>query len=214
MIRLAEPYFEDEDKKAVLDVLDSGWLVQGKRVQEFEELTASYVGTQHAIAVNSGTSAIYLALLALGIGPGDEVITSDFTFPATTNAIELTGAKPVLVDIDIATYNIDVSQIEGKISEKTRAIMPVHLFGQMANMEPILKLAKEKGLSVVEDAAPALGAKQTIADSIKMAGAIGDLGCFSFHPRKTITTGEGGMITTNNDYLADKLRKLRNHGQQ
>lgn len=212
MIRLTIPEFDNEEIEAVKEVLNSGWLTQGEKVKRFEELVADYVGTRYAIAVNSGTSALYLSLLSLGIGVGDEVITSDFTFIATANVIELAGAKPVFVDINLDTYNLGVPQIEAKITERTKAIMPVHLFGQVADMKPILELASKYSLKIVEDAAPALGATHELNDEVKQAGSFGDLGCFSFHPRKVITTGEGGMIVTNNDELAFRLLKLRNHG--
>lgn len=212
MIRLVVPELGDEETRAVREVMDSGYLVQGKKVAEFEALVAGYVGSKYGVAVNSGTSALHLSLLALGIGQGDEVITSDFTFPATANAIELTGAKAVLVDIDLNTYNIDVGQIERKLSDRTKAIVPVHIFGLMADMEPILDLAHRYDLRVIEDAACALGATCVIKGETRYAGSLGDLGCFSFHPRKNITTGEGGMVVTDNSELAQEIRELRNHG--
>lgn len=214
MIRLTIPEFANEEIEGVKEVLNSGWLIQGEKVKRFEELVAHYVGTRHAIAVNSGTSALYLSLLSLGLAEGDEVITSDFTFTATANVIELVGAKPVFVDINLDTYNLDVTQIEAKITERTKAIMPVHLCGQVADMKAILRSAEKHNLKIVEDAAPALGATYKMNGEMRKAGSFGDLGCFSFHPRKVITTGEGGMITTNNDGLADSLRKLRNHGME
>jgi len=212
MIRLVIPEIDDEEIKVVKEVLDSGWLVQGERVKQFEELVAAYVGTRYAVAVNSGTSALHLSLLSLGITNGDEVITSDFTFPATANVIELVGARPVFVDIDPDTYNLDVNQIEGKISERTKAIMPVHLFGQVTDIKPILELARKYNLKIIEDAAPALGATCEVDGKTRQAGSFGDLGCFSFHPRKVITTGEGGIIATDNLELDSILRSLRNHG--
>lgn len=212
MIRLVVPEVGEEDIRAVKEVIDSGNLVQGKKVEEFEHLVAEYVGTKYAVAVNSGTSALHLSLLSLGIGEGDEVITSDFTFPATANVIELSGAKPEFVDIDLNTYNIDVDQIEGKISSVTRAIIPVHIFGLMADMEAIFNLARKYDLNVIEDAACALGATCVIKGKTRYAGSLGDVGCYSFHPRKNITTGEGGMVVTDNGKLAQRLRELRNHG--
>lgn len=214
MIRLTIPEIDDDEIQAVKEVLDSGWLIQGEKVKRFEQLVADYVGTRHAVAVNSGTSALHLSLLSLGLAKGDEVITSDFTFPATANVIELVGAKPVFVDINLDTYNLDAAQLEAKITQRTKVITPVHLFGQAADMKPILELARKHNLKIVEDAAPALGATCKVNGEAGQAGSFGDLGCFSFHPRKVITTGEGGMITTNDDELAATLRKLRNHGME
>jgi len=214
MIRLTIPEIDSDEIQAVKEVLNSGWLIQGKKVRQFEELVAGYTGTKHAVAVNSGTSALYLSLLSLDLAEGDEVITSDFSFQATANIIELAGTRPVLVDIDLNTYNLDVNEIAAKITSRTRAIIPVHLFGQAANMQPVIELAKKYNLKIIEDAAPALGATCELNGKTKQAGSFGELGCFSFHPRKVITTGEGGMITTDDDKLVEKLRKLRNHGQE
>lgn len=208
MIRLIIPEIGDEEVQAVAEVLRSGYLVQGRQVEQFEQQVAAYVGVQHAVAVSSGTAALHLALAALEIGPGDEVIVPDFTFPATANVVALLGATPVLVDVDPATFNVQVDQILPAISPRTRAIMPVHLFGQPADMQPILDLAADHGLAVVEDAACALGARYRG----QPCGALGHMGCFSFHPRKVITTGEGGMVVTDDDALAARLRLLRNHG--
>jgi dTDP-4-amino-4,6-dideoxygalactose transaminase len=208
MIRLTIPEIGDEEIQAIADVLRSGYLVQGQHVQAFEQLVADYVGVRHAVAVSSGTAALHVALLALGVGPGDEVIVPDFTFPATANVVELVGAKPVLVDIDLDTFNIDVTQIRPAITQRTKGMLPVHLFGQPADMGPILDIADEYGLFVVEDAACALGASY----HGRKCGAMGVMGCFSFHPRKAITTGEGGMVVTDSDALAAQLRQLRNHG--
>jgi perosamine synthetase len=208
MMRLTIPEIGEEEIQAVVRVLRSGYLVQGEQVQEFERLVAEYVGVRYAVAVSSGTAALHLALLALGIGPGDEVIVPDFTFPATANVVELIGASPVLVDIDLTTFNIDATQIRPAITKRTKAIMPVHLFGQSADMEPVLHLAHEHDLFVIEDAACALGA----AYREHRCGTMGHVGCFSFHPRKAITTGEGGMVVTNDDAVAARLRQLRNHG--
>jgi dTDP-4-amino-4,6-dideoxygalactose transaminase len=208
MIRLTIPEIGEAEIQAVTTVLRSGYLVQGEQVREFERLVAEYVGVRHAVAVSSGTAALHLALLALGVGPGDEVIVPDFTFPATASVVELVGAIPVLVDIDLATFNIDVTQILPAITRRTKAIMPVHLFGQPADMEPILHIAQEHGLFVIEDAACALGAEYRGC----RCGAMGLVGCFSFHPRKAITTGEGGMVVTNDDSVAERVRQWRNHG--
>jgi len=208
MIRLTFPEIGDEEIAAVAAVLRSGYLVQGQHVQAFEQRVAEAVGVPHAVAVSSGTAALHLALLAAGIGPGDEVIVPDFTFPATANVVELVGARPVLVDVDLATFNVDVAQIRPAITRRTRAIMPVHLFGQPADMGPILELAAEHGLLVIEDAACALGAEY----HGRRCGGLGNAGCFSFHPRKAITTGEGGMVVTDDERLAGRVRQLRNHG--
>ena len=214
IIRLAVPEINSDEIEAATKVLSSGWLIQGEVVRKFEELVAGYVGAKYAIAVNSGTSALHLSLLSLGVTKEDEIITSDFTFPATANVIELVGAKPVLVDINLDTYNIEVTQIEARITKQTKAILPVHLFGQVANMKQIIEIAQRHNLKIIEDAAPALGSTYKLDGKVRKAGVSGDLGCFSFHPRKVITTGEGGMITTNDDELASKLRKLRNHGME
>jgi len=208
VIRLTIPEIGDEEIAAVAAVLRSGYLVQGQHVQAFEQRVAEAVGVRHAVAVSSGTAALHLALRAAGIGPGDEVIVPDFTFPATANVVELVGARPALVDIDLATFNVDVAQIRPAITRRTRAIMPVHLFGQPADMGPILALAAEHGLLVIEDAACALGAEY----HGRRCGGLGNAGCFSFHPRKTITTGEGGMVVTDDERLAGRVRQLRNHG--
>lgn len=210
MIRLSIPSIDKKEERAVAAVLKSGFLVQGKTVAHFEELVARYVGIKHAVAVSSGTSAIHLALLALNVGPGDEVIVPDYTFPATANAVELCGAKTVLADIDPATFNINPSGIERLITSKTKAIMPVHLFGQSADLDPVMRLARRHKIHVIEDAACTLGAQY----KGRMSGTIGDAGCYSFHPRKPVTTGEGGVVVTKNDSVARRLRLLRNHGME
>jgi len=208
MIRLAIPSIDYQEERAVQLVLRSGFLVQGKTVAQFEEAVASYLDVKYAVAVNSGTSALHLALLALDIGHGDEVIVPDYTFPATANVVELAGAKPVFVDIDPATFNINPKAVERCITKRTKAIIPVHLFGQSADLAPIMRLAKKYKLKVVEDAACVLGAEY----KGRKCGIIGDVGCFSFHPRKIITTGEGGMVVTDNSTVAGRLKILRNHG--
>jgi dTDP-4-amino-4,6-dideoxygalactose transaminase len=209
MIPVARPEIGQGEIQAVAEVLESGQLVQGARVMEFEAKVAAYLGTKHAVAVSSGTAALHLALLGLGIGPGDEVLVPDFTFPACANAVELTGAAPVLIDIDLATFNLDVASIRSALTPRTKALMPIHMFGQPADMDPVLAIAREKGLLVVEDAACALGSEYRG----RRCGGLADVGCISFHPRKVITTGEGGMLATNNLALAERLRVLRNHGQ-
>lgn len=210
-MRLAYPDLEFKEVKAQLkQVIDSGWLTKGPNTRELEDAISRYLNVKYAIAVSSGTAALHLCLLSLGIGPGDEVIVPDFTFPATCNAVELCGAKAVLTDIELDNFNIAPDEIKKKITGRTRAIIPVHQFGTPAQMEEILKISKKHNLHVIEDAACALGARH----SKKMCGAIGDLGCFSFHPRKIITTGEGGAITTNSLSLAKRLRLLREHGME
>jgi dTDP-4-amino-4,6-dideoxygalactose transaminase len=207
-IRLAMPFIDDDEFNEIRSVLTSGYLTQGPKVAEFEQMVAKYVRTKYAFAMSSCTTALHLSLVVLGIGPGDEVLVPDFTFPATANVVIQQGAIPVLVDINIDTFAIDVADAARKITPRTKAIMPVHPFGLSADMDPIMALAQEHNLKVVEDAATAIGA--TYKDHF--CGAIGNLGCFSFHPRKVITTGEGGMITTDDELLAEKIRLLRNHG--
>ena len=190
MIRLAKPEFSDETIRSVLSVIKSGDLVMGEYVSKVEQFLESYLNVENAVLVSSGTAALHLSLLSLGIGAGDEVIVPAFTFPATANMVEAVGAKPVFVDIALDDFCIDCEKIEASISSKTKAIIPVHAFGQPANMEAVLDIAKCHGLFVIEDAACALGAE---FENVKV-GAYGDLGCFSFHPRKAITTGEGGGL--------------------
>lgn len=209
MIPIAKPFIGDEEIKEVEAVLKSGFIAQGPKVAEFEEKFAEYIGTKHAIATSSGTTALHVALLCAGIGKGDEVITTPFTFAATANSILYVGAKPVFVDIDPKTYNINPEKIEEVITDKTKAIMPVHLYGQPADMDSICKIAKENDLKVIEDAAQAHGA---IYGGQK-AGSIGDMACFSFYPTKNMTTSEGGMITTNNNEFDKDARALRAHGE-
>lgn len=202
---------KDEIDAAMARVLESGQFVSGREVAAFEEEFAAYCGTRYAVALNSGTSALHLALLAAGIGPGDEVITVPFTFVATVAAIGYTGARPVFVDIDPRSYTIDVSQIEGAISERTKAILPVHLYGQPADLDPILTIAMRYGLLVIEDAAQAHGAQY----KSRRVGGIGNLGCFSFYPSKNMGAyGEGGIIVTSNAEYARAIRMLRDWGQE
>ena len=195
---------------AVLKVLESSEFVLGSEVASFEEEFAGCCGARHAVGVNSGTSALHLALLAAGVGPGDEVISVPFTFVATTAAIRYTGAKPVFVDIDPKTYNLNPREIEAKITERTRAILPVHLYGQPADMDPILAVAGKHNLIVIEDAAQAHGAEY----KGRRVGSIGDLGCFSFYPGKNLGAyGEGGMVVTGNPEYLRVIRMLRDWGQ-
>lgn len=217
MIRLTIPSIEADDIEAVRAVLESGYLVQGPRVAAMEEQIAAYLGIEHVVAVSSGTAALHLSLLALGVGRGDVVITTAYSWPATANVIELCGAKPVFVDIEPDTFNLSPDHLERTLAGlmgnpetagKVRAILPVHAFGQLADMPKILELAGRHGLPVIEDAACALGATW----QGRQAGTWGRMGCFSLHPRKAITTGEGGFITTADAGLARRLRTLRNHG--
>jgi dTDP-4-amino-4,6-dideoxygalactose transaminase len=203
-IPLLRPYFDLEELEEIKKVLDSGWVSQGPKVKEFEAKIAEYLGVRYAIAVTNCTSALHLSLLSIGIKEGDEVLVADYTFPATGHAVLYCGARPVFVDIDPKTYNIDPEVIEEKITDRTKAIIPVHTFGQPAEMDKIMDIAREYDLIVIEDAACALGAKY----KNKYAGTIGDIGCFSFHARKGITTGEGGMVIVNNKSLAEKIRSL------
>ena len=207
-IPLALPYFDEEEIEEIKEVLDSGWVSQGPKTKEFEEAFAKYVGAKYAIAVTNCTAALHLSLLAIGVGKGDEVLVADFTYPATGHAVLYCGAKPIFVDVDPKTYNMNPNLIEEKITEKTKAIIPVHIFGQPADMEPIMEIAEDYGLRVIEDAACAHGAKY----KNKFAGTIGDTGCFSFHARKGMTTGEGGMVVTNDRELADEIRSLSIYG--
>jgi dTDP-4-amino-4,6-dideoxygalactose transaminase len=217
MIRLTIPSIEEDDLQAAREALASGFLVQGVRVAEFEKSIASYVGVKHVIAVSNCTAALHLALLSLDVRPGDLVLVTTYSWLATANVIELCGAQPVFVDIQPDTFNMDpglLAKTLGRLmataetARRVKAILPVHTFGQMADMTAITKIAGQYGVPVIEDAACALGAKW----EERQAGTWGMMGCFSFHPRKAITTGEGGAITTNDDQLARKLRALRNHG--
>lgn len=209
------------DKKieqAVLKVLRSGQYILGKNVEKLEKAIADFVGTKYAVAVNSGSDALFLCLRALDIGEGDdfdEVITSPFTFSATAEAIVRCGAKPVFADIDSNTFNIDPLQIEKKITKRTKAIIPVHLFGQMADMNKIKHIAERNNLLVIEDAAQAFGAEYIVNNEWKKAGDVGIAGCFSFFPTKVLgACGDAGMITTDIGGLAEKIRLLRNHGME
>jgi len=199
-----------EIDRAIAEVIDSSAFAGGPFVARFEEEFAAFCHCKHAIGVGNGTDALWLALLAKGVGPGDEVITVPSTFMATAEAISYCGATPVFVDIDEDTYTMDPEKLEAAMSPWTKAIIPVHLFGQMADMDPILQFAHERGLAVVEDSAQAHGATY----KARTAGSIGDAGCFSFYPGKNLGAfGEAGAVTTNDDVLADRIRTLRDHGQ-
>lgn len=209
MIPISKPDISDAEKSAVMEVLDSGILAMGPRTAKFEQAFAEAFNIKHAIAVSSGTTALHIALLANGVGPGDEVITTPFTFAATVNAILYVGAKPVFVDIEEETFNIDLSQVEEKITPRTKAIMPIHLYGYMSDMDRMIAIAEKHGLKIIEDACQAVGA--TYKD--KFAGSFGT-GTFSFYATKNLMSGEGGMITTNDDQVAELSKMLRNHGMK
>jgi len=208
MIKLVRPEIPQTAIRELKRVLKSGNLVQGKYVQRFEREIEEYLSVKNVVVVSSGTAALHLSLLALDIKPGDEIILPVFTFPATANVIELVGAVPVFIDINESDFCINSTKIRDKINPKTKAIIPVHEFGQSANMHELLEIAKEFNLKLIEDAACALGTEY----NGNKVGTLGDIGCFSFHPRKAITTGEGGAIVTNNNLIAKKIRALRNHG--
>lgn len=208
-IPIAKPIIDEDEISAVTAVLRSGVIAQGRKVEEFEGAFAQFIGTKYAVAVNSGTAALHIALLAHGIGEGDEVITSPFTFIATANSILFTGAKPVFADIEEDSFNIAPDNIVEKITPQTKAIMPVHLYGQPCDMKRIMRIAQEYGLIIIEDACQAHGAEY----EGKKVGSFGT-GCFSFYPTKNMTTSEGGMITTNDKDIAEKARMIRSHGQR
>lgn len=198
----------ESEIQSVIEPLRSGWLVQGPKVREFEEKWSAFTGAKHSIAVTSCTTGLHLSLAALGLQPGDEVILPAFTWISTANVVEHLGGKVVFCDIDLATFNLDVEKLATLITNKTKAVLPVHLFGMPANMAPINTFAQAHQLYVIEDAACGFGSRY----HGQHVGTLGDAGVFSFHPRKAITTGEGGMITTQSDDLAIKLRRLRDHG--
>lgn len=201
-VRLARPPVGEAELAEIAAVLDDGQLTMGPRVLEFEELLARATETQHAIAVSSGTAALHVAVLAMGIGEGDEVLVPAYTFPATANVVALAGARPVLVDVDPVTMNIDAADAARRVTGRTKAVLAVHLFGRPARLEEL------PDVPVLEDAAGALGA----AHGGRPCGSLGLLACFSFHPRKIVTTGEGGAVTTDDPLLAERVRSLRHHG--
>lgn len=206
--RLAKPHISNKAYAEIKKVFSSGNLVQGKNVDLFEKKLADYLGADFAIVVSSGTAALHISLLAMGVGPGDDVVIPAYSFVATANVVEVLKANCIFVDINADDFCINAELIEEAVTPRTKIIMPVHEFGQAADMTKIMKVASEKNLDVVEDACCALGTEY----NAKKVGTFGDLGCFSFHPRKTITTGEGGFIVTNNPDLAQSLKSLRNHG--
>lgn len=217
MIRLTVPSIEDDDLEAVRDTLSGGYLVQGARVAAFEQAVADRIGSAHAVAVSSGTAALHLALLSVGVGPNDLVLVPAYSWIATANVAALCGAEPVFVDIDPRTFNMDPAALEHNLrallqdpatASRVKAVVPVHAFGQTAELPALLDLAARHDLSLIEDAACALGA----ACRGTPAGRWGRAGCFSFHPRKAVTTGEGGMVVTDDPDLARRVRTLRHHG--
>jgi perosamine synthetase len=207
-IPVCEPTQWGNEKKYVNDCMDSNWISSmGKYIPKFEALFAKKSGAKYGVGVLNGTIALHLALAAMDIGPGDEVIVPTFTMIASPNAIRYTGARPILVDSELKTWNMDVTKIEEKITKKTKAIMVVHTYGHPVDMDPVMKIAKKHGIYVIEDAAEAHGAVY----KGKKIGSIGDAACFSFYANKILTSGEGGMVTTNDKKLADKMRLLKNH---
>lgn len=213
MIPINSPILGEEEKNEVLKVLESGQLTTaspdgGYYTKKFENSLKSFLNVKYALAVNSGTSSLISSLLSLNIKNGDEVLLPSFTFLATVNSVLLIGAKPVFVDIDLDHYNLDPKDLEKKISNKCKAVIPVHIYGHPADMTQIIEIGEKKGISIIEDAAQSLGATYNKSQT----GTLADVGCFSMYPSKIITSGEGGFVTTNNDDLAEKLKLIRNHG--
>ena len=206
---IAKPYITNDEKKLVLEVLNSGNLSLGPKYKEFEKLFARKIGTKYACAVSSGTAGLHLAMIAAGIGPGDEVITTPFSFIASANCILYVGATPVFVDIDQVTYNMEPAEIEKRLTKRTKAILVVHIFGQAVDMAPILRIAKKYKLKIIEDACEAVGAEY----EGKNTGTFGESAVFAFYPNKQMTTGEGGMIVTNNRKIYELCSSLRNQGR-
>jgi perosamine synthetase len=207
-VAFSRPFFTGNEAAAVAAAIESRWVAQGPRVAEFERAVADRVGASEAVAVSSGTAALHLALLALGVGPGDEVVVPSLSFIATANSVRHCGAEPVFADADMETFNLDPESVRGVITERTKALMPVHQIGLAADMDAFVDIAAERGLALVEDAAPALGALY----KGRPVGSLGPVSCLSFHARKVITTGEGGMVLTEDAELAARLRRLRHHG--
>lgn len=208
-VPIAKPYIDNDDIQGAVEVLKSGQLSLGPKYQEFEEELANYVGSKYACAVSSGTAALHLGVKALGLKAGDEVITSPFSFISSSNCLLYEGIKPIFVDIEETTFNIDPLLIEQAITKKTKAILPVHIFGQSAEMDPILKIAEKYNLKILEDACESLGSIY----KGKITGTMGDIGTYAFYPNKQMTTGEGGMIVTDSKELYDLCCSLRNQGR-
>jgi perosamine synthetase len=209
-IPLAKPDIGNDEIQAVLEAMKSGWVSQGKRVKQFEDSFAKYCGAKQGVAVNTGTAALHIALAALGIKEDDEIITTPLSCVATTNPIVYLKAKPVFVDVEPNTLNLNPALVEKKVTPKTKAILPVHLFGHPVDLDPLMEIAEKHGLYLIEDAAQAHGAKY----KGKKVGSIGDVSCFSFYTDKLITTVEGGMVLTNDEELADKMRLMRSFGMR
>jgi perosamine synthetase len=207
-IPITKPLIGDEELRAVQLPLESGWVVQGPHVQQFEEKFSAYTSAKHSVATSSCTTALHIAVAALGLEPGDEVIVPGFTWVSTANVVEYMGAKPVFCDVDLETFNVDPDALAALVNDRTVGLLPVHLFGLSAELDPILDTARRHDLWVVEDCACSFGGWYRD----KHTGTLGDAGCFSFHPRKSITTGEGGMLTTERDDLAELASSLRDHG--
>ena len=209
-IVVSKPYLDNKERKAVMNVLKSGMLAQGPKVAELEKRFAEKVGTKFCVALNSGTAAIHAGLYGLGIGNGDEVITTPFTFVATANPAIMLNAKPIFVDVDEKTFNIDVNKIEGKITSKTKAILPVHLYGRCSDMDSINEIAKKHNLVVLEDACQSHNAKY----KGKFAGNLADAGAFSLYATKNMMSGEGGLLTTNSEEVCERAKRFRQHGMR
>ena len=207
-MNITEPSFDESEITALRECLDSKWVTQGPLTERFERLIADKHDVRHALACTSCTAALHLAALALKLGPGDEVIVPAFTWVTSAHSAEYVGAKPVFVDVDLSTFNIDPAALGAAISPRTKAIVAVHLFGLAAPIDEVNAIAKTHNIAVIEDAACAIGTTY----KGKYVGGLGDIGCFSFHPRKVVTTGEGGAVTTNRDDLAAMVRSQRNHG--
>ena len=209
-IKLIEPMVGDEELSLVKEVLESGYMTEGPKAREFESGFAELVGAKHAITTTSCSTALQISVDAYGIGPGDEVIIPDFTYPVTADVVRLRGGSAILVDVSETTYNIDPEEVRKALTDKTKGIMPVSLFGHPLDMGPLREIAEENGLFIVEDAACSAGARYRD----ERTGSMADMTCFSFHPRKVITTGEGGMVTTDNDELAEKAREMKKFGMK
>ncbi len=210
MIPQIEPWINEEEMKQLREVIESTWITENKKTEEFEDRIKKLTGAKYALSFCNGTVALYVAQKAMGIGEGDEVIVPDFTFIATSNSVIMAGAKPVMIDVDRKTFNMDPSKIEAAITQKTKAIMPVHIYAQSADMDAIMKIAKKHSLPVIEDAAQGVG----VYFNGKHAGRFGQIGMLSFYGNKTITTGEGGMLITDDEKLFKKCWQLKNHGRE